>query len=257
MKLLVQSDDYGITRAAAAGVIHSIKNGVIRNTGFFSNMPWAEECAEWIRPYLDEIAFGIDLNASTGCSLLGYDKVPNLCHEDGSFFTSRENRAMDTEENNFDHVNYEQVYAEFEAQIERFIEIMGRKPDYIHGHAYGTKTTDRARKTLADKYGVIYTGDFRKRDDVGSPETWYTMGASPEEQLKNRPLETIIEDKAGMLKKEYGYVVTHCGYCDAELFKLSSFNTCRAIDLAAVTDPRMKAWIEENNIELTDFRSVK
>ncbi len=36
---------------------------------------------------LGQIAFGIDLNASTGPSLLGYDKVPGLCHEDGKTYT--------------------------------------------------------------------------------------------------------------------------------------------------------------------------
>ncbi len=256
MKLILQSDDYGITRAASQGILHAVRGGILRNTGLFTNMPWTEECVEWIRPYLDQIAFGIDLNASTGSSLLGYEKVPNLCHEDGRFYTSGENRAKDTEENGFDHVDYDQVYAEFEAQIERFIELVGKKPDYIHGHAYGTKTTEKARKDLAEKYGVIYTGDVRRRPDVGTPKTWYTMGSSPEAQLKNTPLEIITADEAGMLGYDYGYVITHCGYCDAELFELSSFNTCRAVDLAAVCDPRFKAWIEENNIEITDLRNL-
>lgn len=50
MKLLVQSDDYGITEAGAHGAIKAIKDGIVRNTGFFSNMPWAEYCLELIRP---------------------------------------------------------------------------------------------------------------------------------------------------------------------------------------------------------------
>ena len=255
MKLVFQSDDYAITRAAAQGILHGIRNGVVRNTGLFANMPWTEECVEWIRPYLDQIAFGIDLNASTGSSLLGYEKVPNLCHEDGSFFTSRENRALDTDENDHDHVDYDQLYAEFDAQIKKFIELVGKKPDYIHGHAYGTKTTERVRKDLADKYGVIYTGDFRKREDVTNKMDWYTMGAGPEAQLKNDPLGSITGD-ASLLNCDYVYVVTHCGYCDAELFALSSFNTCRVVDLDAATDPRMKQWIEENNIELVTFKDI-
>ena len=104
MKILVQSDDYGITRAVSLGCIHGIKNGVVRNTGMFANMPWIEECVEWIKPYLGQIAFGIDLNASTGPSILGHDRVPALTHEDGTFLGSRENRALDCEENDFDHL---------------------------------------------------------------------------------------------------------------------------------------------------------
>ena len=138
MKYLFQSDDYGITRAVSLGCIHGIRNGVIRNTGMFANMPWIEECVEWIRPYLDDIAFGIDLNASTGPSILGHDALPTLTHEDGSFLGSRENRALDTDENDHDHLAAvaDQLEAEFRAQIERYIELVGKKPDYIHNHAY-------------------------------------------------------------------------------------------------------------------------
>lgn len=255
MRLLFQSDDYGITRAVSQGIIHGIKYGVVRNTGLFSNMPWAQECVEWIRPYLDEIAFGIDLNASTGPSLLGYDKVPNLCHENGMFYTSRENRVMDTDENDHDHVDYDQVYAEFEAQVEKFIEIVGKAPDYIHGHAYGTKTTEKARRAIADKYGKPLTADFREPYAPMGAMSWYT-GRTPEEQLKNDPLGHIIRDKAGLLKKDLGYIITHCGYCDMEIFELSSFNTCRAVDLAAATSEELKAWIRDNNIELINFKQL-
>ena len=251
MKLLIQSDDYGMTRAVAQGIIHGIRNGVVRNTGLFSNMPWAAEVVEWIRPYLNDISFGIDLNASTGPSLLGYDKVPNLCHENGMFYTSRENRAKDTAENDFDHVDYDQVYAEFEAQVEKFIEIVGKKPDYVHGHAYGTKTTIRARKAIADKYGIKLTADYRKP----AKGTWY-VGKTIEEQLQNDPLGYIIEDREGILSDELGYIITHCGYCDKELFDLSSFSTCRVKDLEAVTSDKMKQWIRDNNIELVSFNQL-
>ena len=46
MKLLIQSDDYGMTPAVADGIIYGITHGVVRNTGLFSNMPWAAECVE-------------------------------------------------------------------------------------------------------------------------------------------------------------------------------------------------------------------
>ena len=48
MKLLIQSDDYGITPAVADGIIYGITQGVIKNTGLFSTMPWAKECVEKI-----------------------------------------------------------------------------------------------------------------------------------------------------------------------------------------------------------------
>ncbi len=256
MKLLVQSDDYGITKAAAAGVIEGIRNGIIRNTGLFTNMPWAQECVEWIYPYLDKITFGIDLNASTGSSLLGYDKVPSLCHPDGSFLTSRENRALDTEENDFDHVSYEETYQEFEAQNRRFVELTGRLPDYFHSHAYGTKTTHKVIDDLAAKYHRLHVLPFMA--SLGAPYarmSWVKMG-EPTIQVQSDLKSYILNDEAGFLNKELGYLVTHCGYVDEELMKISSFNLVRMKDLAALTSPEVKQWIKDNNIQLITFKDI-
>ena len=175
MKLLVQSDDYGITRAVSLGCIHGIRNGVVKNTGMFANMPWIAECVDWIRPYLDQIAFGIDLNASTGPSILGHEKLPTLTHEDGTFLGSKENRALDTDENDHDHLaaHRDELYAEFKAQIERYIELVGHKPDYIHNHAYGTKTTDEVTRTLAKEYGVLCSVAFMDREEVKDKDHLY------------------------------------------------------------------------------------
>lgn len=256
MKLIVQADDYGMTPAVADGILYGIKHGIVRNTGLFANMPWAAECVEKIKPYLDHIAFGIDLNASTGSSLLGYSKVPNLCHEDGTFLTSKENREADQLVESHDHVDYQQVYAEFEAQIERFIELTGRKPDYIHGHAYGTETTERARRELARKYDRPYTAEVSlKLMGKHAPMGWYQIGG-PEAQLKEDLESFIVEDKGELLGYDTAYLITHCGYADARLFTLSSFNLCRVKDLEACTSERVMKWINKNRIELISMKDL-
>lgn len=261
MKILFQSDDYGITKAQALGCLEAIRNGVIRNTGFFSNMPWAKEVYEWIRDDADSIAFGIDLNASTGPSVLPHEKIPHLTHEDGSFLGSRENRAMDTDENDHDHLASckDELKNEFEAQIERFIAITGRKPDYIHNHAYGTKTTSEVTEELAQKYGIVTTSQFMARSDVKALGMgWYGFGG-PEAQLKGDPAAYLISDRDGILESncEYAYVITHCGYVDAELFALSSFNTCRCKDLEGMCSMQLKQWLSDNNIAIISFKDVK
>lgn len=257
MKLLVQSDDYGITKAQAAGAVHGIKNGIIRNTGLFVNMPWSTECVELIYPYLDKIAFGIDLNASTGSALLSHEIIPSLTHSDGSFLTSRENRALDTEENNYDHVVYNELYLEFDAQIRKYVEYCGKLPDYLHAHAYTTKTTHQVIKDLSQKYGKPYTFDYiaEKYNEKYVRMEWVKMG-EPSLQIQSDPTGYLLSHKEELKKKEFVYLVTHCGYCDSELMSLSSFNLVRMKDLEAVTSPAVKAWIKENQIELVDFRGI-
>jgi len=257
MRLLVQSDDYGITKAQAAGCIEGIKNGLIRNTGLFVNMPWSAECVRWIYPLLDQIALGIDLNASTGSSVLGYEAVPSLCHTDGLFLTSSENRALDNEENGFDHVNYEDLYREFDAQIHKFLELVGRMPDYLHAHAYQTKTTMQVIRDLSEKYHRPFTFDFMETyvHEKYAKMTWVKRGDA-NEQLKSDLKSYLLRDEAGFLGKETGYLVTHCGYVDAELMEISSFNLVRMKDLEALTSQEVKQWVKENNIELITFKDL-
>lgn len=261
MKILFQSDDYGITKAQAQGCLEAIHNGVIRNTGFFSNMPWAEEVFGWIRNDLDHIAFGIDLNASTGPSVLPHSEVPHLTHENGQFLGSRENRALDTDENGHDHLDScrDELYREFDAQIQKFIAITGKKPDYIHNHAYGTATTDAVTEELSEKYGVITTTQFMHRDDVKCAGMgWYKWGG-PELQLTEDPVTYLTNDTDGLLTsgKEYGYVICHTGYADAILFELSSFNLCRVKDLEGMCSDNLKKWIADNNIEVISFNDIR
>lgn len=258
MKLLVQSDDYGMTEACALGCIKGIREGIIRNTGLFANMPWAEKCVEWIKKDLDTIAFGIDLNISTGAPILSAQEIPGLVQSNGSFLTSRMHRALDTDENTHDHIDYKEVYKEYEAQIQKFIELVGKKPDYIHGHAYGTKTTRQALIDLARKYDVITSGDIMHLEKVNAPRMdWYLNPPTPQNQLDN-DLETyILEDKAGFLNSEIGVLITHCGYVDSTLMELSSYNLLRMNDLKALTSNKVKEFITNHNFELITYKDLK
>lgn len=258
MKLLVQSDDYGITKASALGTLEAIKNGIVRNTGLFANMSWTEEVVENIKPYLDRIAFGVDLNASTGPSLLNKAEIPSLVHDNGNFLTSKENKALDTEANHFDHVVYDEIYREFEAQIKRFIELVGKKPDYLHGHAYVCPTTIKASLDLAHKYEIPYSSEIMENTSMHSGGMgWYVFPPTLENQAKSDLESFILADQNEYLKHEYGMLITHCGYVDKELMELSSFNLYRFNDLKGVTSPLVQQWIEENQIELITYKDLK
>ena len=50
--------------------------------------------------------------------------------------------------------------------------------------------------------------------------------------------------------------MSHCGYADADLFRLTSFTTCRPMDLDCMTSPELRAWLDENGIELASFNDL-
>ena len=84
------------------------------------------------------------------------------------------------------------------------------------------------------------------------------MSGGPEEQLTENPLAYLVEDQGGLLASgcEWGLVITHCGYVDADLFPLTSYTLCRTMDLDMVCSPRLRAWIEANGIELASYKDL-
>ena len=262
MKLLVQSDDYAITKAVSLGIIEAIKNGILRNTGIFMNMPWSLECAEMIKPYLDQIALGVDVNISTGSPLLDPKLIPSLCQDNGKFLTSSMNRALDTTENNYDHINYEETCREFEAQVEKYIEVFNKKPDYLQNHAFLTPTKDKALSDTAKKYGIPYTHEIvpkytKTTYDEGHSTEWYLTPYTLDNQANAKLKDYILSDKLNLLNKEYGFIICHCGYVDRTLMDLSSFNIFRLNDLDAITSKEVKDWVKNNNIELITYKDLK
>lgn len=259
MKLLVQSDDYGITRGVADGIICGIAHGIIRNTGLFANMPWRSECVEKIRPYLDQIAFGIDLNITTGSALSAHEQIPSITKEKGEFFSSWESRKMDQDQNG-EHAVYEEVLSEFEAQIAEFIRLTGKKPDYIHSHAYSTPLIEKAQRFLAEKHGIPFSSDvMRKLTGEGIPEYrigWYLRPGTLENQAASSLKEYILQHGSEWKKEDIRFLIAHAGYVDQDLIRFSSYTLYRTGDLEGLSDAEVMAWIRDNHIELITYKDL-
>lgn len=260
MKLLIQSDDYAISKAAARGVVEGIKNGILRNTGMFMNMPWSEECAEWIQPYLNEIALGIDFNLSTGKPLLPASEVPSLVDENEKFYTSWERRRLDKENPTFEHCKIEDVRKELEAHIQKYIELFGKLPDYLHGHAYNNEITAAVQRELAEKYQLPLCSDMMERYCGQSVKEyrlkWYLHPATLENQFNTSLKNYILEHSDELLQKNVYFIIGHMGYVDRDLMNLSTYHLVRATDLEAVLSDEIKNWVIDNQVELITYKDL-
>ncbi|MGH1760454.1 ChbG/HpnK family deacetylase [Enterococcus gallinarum] len=261
MKLLIQSDDYGLTRSVSQGIIHGIRHGILRNTGMFVNMPWTEECFQLIEPYLDRISLGIDLNVTTGHPIARKHEIPNLLTEQGKFYSSSERKLLLSTEHTVEQRFYEEFYKEFDAQIQKFIQLTGKKPDYIHPHAFITREIIQVQRDLAKKYGVVYSLDMLKRIEGKNAfemqSTWYIKPATYANQLKSSLKEYILMNEDQLLKKEYCILIGHMGYVDKDLMDLSTFNLYRINDLEAITSQEVIQWVRANNVDIITYSDLQ
>ena len=265
-KLLIQSDDYGFTYGITDGAIHAIKNGVVRNTGIFINMPCAEYAVERIKE-VPECCFGIDICLLAGRPVTDPKLIPHLVNEDGFFKSSRqllkENMVVSIDQYLYNFENdpfvYEETLLETENQVKKFIEMVGRVPEYINGHSIITKNSEAAAMEVKEKYGIA-----GRSSDLYFGSQYVDLGyfgeykpSSIEEQIDMNYADYVLNVALPSLKDgDVAFYAGHCGFIDKDLFKLTSLTVQRMNDTAMACDPRIKKYIEENDIQLITYRDL-
>ncbi len=265
-KLLFQSDDYGISRGVTAGILDGIANGIIKNTGLFVNMEHSEEAAAKIRDV--DVCLGIDINLVAGKPVSDPALVPHLIDKNGNFRSSRQilahNRLLSSAGfiSSFedDPYPYEEVLIETENQLKKFVQLVGRLPEYFHAHSLCTPNTDRAAREIAEKYGIYRS--FQMINDHSYDHLPCSVGAvkgaSLEDQLAVDIEQDLLSVSLPSLKEDrVGYYVCHCGYIDDELFSHTSLTVRRMKDLAGAMSPRVKEYIAANQIQLITYRDLQ
>ena len=156
-KILFQGDDFGFTRGVTLGIVDSIDRGVLRNTGLFANMPSAEFAVSFMKDR-PQVCFGIDFNLVAGRPVCDPKEVPHLVDENGNFIKSgvrvRDPRWQ-SEEGRAELFPYEEVRKELLAQFNRFVELTGTKPGYLHEHSISSENYRKVIHELSVEQGKV------------------------------------------------------------------------------------------------------
>ena len=256
MKLLVTADDYGMTVAVTDGIIACIREGVLTQTGLFTNMPSTEYAVKRMMEEFPDFCLGIDINFSTGYPVSDPKLIPTMVQENGAFLTSRMHR-------NLDKTNPQSTYGNRVHSEE--------KPDYLGGHAYSSDEIRQAHKDLCEKYGILpkaaIVSKVELEPDAKVSKEWTspkikedgTFDFGMEVQIGNNPLEMFKNGKLPYfekaLKENKGvHIHSHAGFVDHELVKLSSFNMIRMMEAELIMSKELKEWVKNNDVELVSAK---
>ncbi len=234
MKLIVNSDDFGLTPGVNLGIIDALKRGVLRSTTAMMNMPAINMAADLAKAN-PELGVGLHLVLTAGKPLLDTHKT--IVDINGKFLKN------DILVNKFD-IDVEEVYAEYVAQMEKYISLFGHKPTHIDGHHHThqlPQTTDATRR-LAETYGIKYVRQIQEKvafiADFYGPLTDY------------KQFETTLNRH---LDKDYVELMCHVAFIDVDLIQCSTYNFDRVRELETLMSENTKNFIKENNIELINF----
>lgn len=264
MKLLFESDDYGITEGVTWGILKGIRQGLIRNTGLFVNMPSSALAAKEIKNY-PECCLGIDINLVAGDPVTPVNQVPDLVKPSGEFYSSTEMRTkagiisspsmVEAAEN--DPYPWEQTRLEVEAQYLKFIELVGEKPGYIHPHSFVTPNIGKAMQEVSEKYGVPTSfSQWDKFKFHMMTNTWNPKPFPVDLQMKTNVEQHVLEVAPEFLEHEYSLLVCHAGFVDEELFQYSTFTLIREKDLYMACSPVLRQYLNSHNIELITYKDL-
>lgn len=248
-RILIRADDVGYCRGVNYGIADSVWNGIIGSVGVMPNMPETQHGVDLLKG--SGVCFGQHTNLCLGKPCADPAKIPSLLDENGNLKSSRTYR--DAWKRGEEIVSLDEMVLEIEAQYQRYLELVGEKPHYFEAHAVLNRNLARGLEIVAEKYDLpLLSMDFASPYvPFGHSKLVMSMDSmkpdyDPTESLKKAALAEYPAGGCPMF-------VCHPGYIDDYLVNHSSLVTPRPKEVAMLTDPATRKWLEEQNIQLVSY----
>ena len=227
--LIVNADDFGLSRSVNRGVIEAHERGIVTSASLMVDRPGAVEAATYAR---NRTELGLGLHAE-----LGAWRVTRLPRKGAV----RSEAALER-----------RASAQLERQLERFRSLTGRDPSHLDSHQH-RHVRDEVRplfERLAHDLGVPlrrvdarvrFLGEFYGHDGRGRPDPQAIASAS---------LAGLLET----LEEGVTELCCHPGYADDldDWYRLE-----REQEVRALCDPAVGAAVANLEIELCTFADVR
>ena len=265
-RILFQGDDFGFTRGVTLGIVDSIDRGVLRNTGLFANMPSAEFAVSFMKDRA-QACFGIDFNLVSGPSCADPKDIPHLVDGEGQFIRSgvrTRDERWKTEEGRAELFPYEEVKTEILAQYERFVELTGRKPEYLHEHSISSENYRKVIEELSIRENIPYSSKIWRQLKMDGPvNKLFAMSMAsvkkvfdPADQLNKDTVKQFLSLADDFIANGSSVFCCHPGYVDAELLGLTTLSLERSKDAQMMMSEKVMNWIKDNDVELITYRDL-
>ena len=165
--LIVNADDYGLTAQVSAGIRHAHLHGIVTSATVLVNAPGAAEAVQTALRECPQLGLGLHLTLTCGTPLLPPERIPSLAAQTaGGRFPRLANLLAHAET-----VNPRDVQAEWQAQVDAFIQMSGRAPDHLDCHhhtAYFLPEWAQSMLQLARGCGCGVRNPFTPAEDQPS-----------------------------------------------------------------------------------------
>ena len=222
MKMIFRGDDLGISEGVNYGLLKSIQDGALSCVGIMPNMESARHGYQLIKDI--DICLGQHTNICLGKPISNPALIPSLVNDNGEFYSSH-----DINHRQEDIIDILECELEIEAQLKRFIEITGKKPEYFEGHAVFSKNYLQALENVAKRHHLFYDNpmdpNWQKQHHIYSLDFF-----SFDEKGLYDPYTYFESQLANIQKNECSIVVFHPGFLDQYILERSSYTLIRPME---------------------------
>lgn len=273
-RLIINADDYGHSPGISLGIRMVHLEGIVTSTTAMMNRPLAPAELTVAARVCPNLGVGVHLVLTAAKPLLAAKKVPSLVDSEGNF------HKLPAFVDHIDHIDLDQVWAEWNAQVEKFIHHYGKTPDHLDSHhhcSYFTPGLFEKMVKLAEQLGcgirkpfandpidaAVYLPaemvnpamrNYSAFTAVPLPRTtdrfignFFDQGATLEHLIQ------IIGDIAADPDHETFELMCHPAKMDHELREISDYNDKRTDELVILTNPTIREVINRLDINLIKY----
>ncbi len=244
-QLIVNADDLGLSPGVNRGIAEAHRRGIVTSATLLVNQPAAAAGLELTRG-LPELGVGLHLNLTGGFPVSDPAGVPSLLNEKGAF--------LGPSNANFARRRDAEIRTELQAQVDAFL-ASGRKPTHLDSHHH----IHRHPKVLEVVMELATALKIPVRplhpvalSQAGIPHAGHFVAHA---YFEKDALTRLLTDLR-CLPEGTTEIMCHPGYADAELRRKSSWVEVRERELAALTDPMVRATVGAAGITLVNYRSA-
>jgi predicted glycoside hydrolase/deacetylase ChbG (UPF0249 family) len=128
MKLIINADDFGLTKATNKAVLDLASLGTISSTTVMVNMPYTNEAVKLTE--IPDFGIGLHFNLTEGSPISSQNEIPTLVNENGRFFPIHDFRSRIKAKK----VCGNEILKELNAQFTRLKSIIGQNISHIDSH---------------------------------------------------------------------------------------------------------------------------
>jgi chitin disaccharide deacetylase len=232
------------------GILRAHRDGIVTSTTLMTNAPSTPHAATIARatPALD---VGVHLVLTYARPLSNPTRLRSLVRDDGTFWRPTELLAR--------RIDRDEALIEYRAQFARARELIGREPTHVDTHhwVHDHPALSWAVSELARETGVAArTHTPAQRDEYRAKGVRTTDHFTRDFQHRGHIEVADLLAVLGRLEDGVTELMCHPGEPDAELVATSAYARERPLELATLTDARVRGAIERDHITLTTFAAL-